>query len=125
MCIKTIQLYPEWFPDLIEEWSVEYSGKAVNLSAKSCTQIIWPRKGGRRFLFQDNERIGANDSFRMLESEGHDAARLLRFFYLSGRPKSIRDIEVEYKMSNRAAYSALDAARACMYLNYVGFKKAA
>lgn len=115
---------PTWFNDLLEEWARDYSGRAVDLRAKSSTQIIWAR-ASKSFAYSAEERDMVNQAFADLECECPAAGSLIRFYYLCSTRVTMRDVEVRYGLSNRAAGEQMRAAEAGIYSFYTQLKKAA
>lgn len=115
---------PNWFNDLLEEWAREYSGRVVDLRAKSSTQIIWANKS-TSYLYSADERALVNQAFAELERESPVAGSLIRFYYLCSSRVTMRDVETRYGMSNRAAGEQMRAAEMGIYSFYVQLRKAA
>lgn len=115
---------PNWFNDLLEEWAREYSGRVVDLRAKSSTQIIWANKSAS-YLYSVDERALVNQAFAELERESPGAGSLIRFYYLCSSRVTMRDVETRYGMSNRAAGEQMRAAEMGIYSFYVQLRKAA
>ena len=118
---------PEWFVPLLGEWAVEYgAGHVVDLRARSGTQVIWG--SGRRnkgFASTDFERALVNKAFMELRGLNEHAAGLIEFIYLGKRRRSLRDVEICYHLSNRAAGEEVKAATAMIYYEFARFKKVA
>lgn len=118
---------PEWFSPLLEEWGREYgAGRVVDLSARSGTQMIWGSGNrGKGFSSTEFERALVNKAFYELRQLNEYAAGLVEFVYLCGRCKSMREVEHEYDLSNRAAGEEVGAAEALLYSEFIRFKRAA
>lgn len=117
---------PDWFISLLEEWGREYgAGKIVDLSARSGTQIIWGGKRGKGFNTSELERSQINAAYMELREYAEYAAELIEFVYLRGVRCSMRDVELSYGISYRAAREETGAAEALMYSGFVRLKKAA
>ncbi len=117
---------PDWFVSLLEEWGKEYgAGNVVDLSARSGTQIIWGAKNKKGFCTTELERYQVNAAFRELREYAEYAAGLIEFVYLAGRRRSMRDVELTYNLSNRAAGEEVLAAEALMYSGYIRLRNAA
>lgn len=122
--MTSICVYPEWFKDLLREWGIEYSGMPVDLSAVSCTQVLWSRRSGRTYLFNPDERDAVNSAILLLRDQNAGAAELIEYYFKFGG-RSVREVELRYKLSNRAAGEMIAAAIGCVYAVYVGVRKVA
>lgn len=117
---------PDWFIPLLEEWGREYGqGKVVDLSARSGTQLIWGSGGKRGFLTTEAERAQVNMAYHELCEYADYGAGLIRYLYLSGKRRSMRDVELFYRLSNRAAGAEVRAAEALMFSEFMRLRKAA
>lgn len=115
---------PNWFNDLLEEWAREYSGRVVDLRAKSSTQIIWANKSAS-YLYSADERELVNHAFAEMERESPVAGSLIRFYYLCSSRVTMRDVETRFGISNRAAGEQMRAAEMGIYSFYVQLRRAA
>jgi len=118
---------PDWFIPLLEEWGIEYGrGKVVDLSARSGTQVLWGKGRARKgFNSSDSERALVNKAFEELRKLNEYAAGMIQFVYLSGKRKSMCDVEECYRLSNRAAGQEVSAAESLMYNEFMRFKRVA
>lgn len=117
---------PEWFHPLLEEWGIEYGkGAVVDLSARSCTQILWKENNSKVFSTTGDDRHRVDIAFKDLREYAEFAAGLIEFVYLGGARRSMREVEVAYKLSNRAAGVEVGAAEALMYSGFMRLLKAA
>lgn len=122
--MSSICIFPDWFKDLLREWGIDYSGPAVDLSAVSATQMIWRRKNGRTMLFSPEERHALNQAILRLRDDNPHAAGVIEFYYKFGG-RSVREVELHFHLSNRAAGELIAAATGCLYGIYVGVRKVA
>lgn len=125
MQIDSVKIVPDWFLQVLKEWAIEYGqGSVIDLSARSATQIIWAGSSGRSFSTTADERKLVNDAYRDLTQLNDIAASVLDFYYLQGR-QSVLELELKFKISNRAARQYLSAAQASIYYGYRNLNRAA
>lgn len=121
-----VSVVPDWFVPLLEEWGRDYgAGKIVDLSARSGTQMIWGGRRAKSFTTTELERYQVNAAFTELREYAEYAAGLISFVYLGGVRRSMREVEVSYNLSNRAAGEEVGAAEALMYSGFIRLRKAA
>jgi hypothetical protein len=112
------KMVPDWFYTILDEWGFDYGrGKVVDLSARSSTQIVWADAKGRSFLSSAEERLRLNKSFAELRQLNFYAAEVLDLYYLCNA-KSVRAIELKFKLSNRSAGQMLLAAEVGIFMVY-------
>lgn len=112
----------EDFQSLLEAWGDWSFGLGCNLQAVSGTQLLWS-KSSKGVLYSVAEVENVERAMLQLRAEEPELYEVVKFRYYSGEQKSILDLELRFKISNRKACEVSAAGEYLVMGFYYSLKK--